>query len=78
LRSCFTKTGGRNGATIACASSPDNFALTSYSQSDQGERTIERLLSASVTCRLRKRSLYDYLTQVITTHARGDPIPHLA
>jgi transposase len=47
------------------------------SQSEQGERTIERLLSASVTCRLRKQSLYTYLTQVLTAHARGDPIPGL-
>jgi transposase len=52
--------------------------LSLGSQSDQGERTIERLLSASVTCRLRKQSLYDYLTQVIVAHARGDPIPGLA
>jgi transposase len=52
--------------------------LSLGSQSDQGERTIERLLSASVTCRLRKQSLYTYLTQVIAAHARGDPIPTLA
>jgi hypothetical protein len=52
-------------------------ALSLGSQSDQGERTIERLLSASVTCRLRKQSLYDYLTQVIAAHNRGDPIPSL-
>jgi len=49
--------------------------LSLGSQSDQGERTIERLLSASITCRLRKQSLYDYLTHVITAHARGDPTP---
>ena len=52
--------------------------LSHGSQSDQGERTIERLLSASVTCRLRKQSLYTYLTQVIDAHTRGDPIPALA
>jgi hypothetical protein len=52
--------------------------LSLGSQSDQGERTIERLLSASVTCRLRKRSLFAYLTQAITAHARGDPVPGLA
>ena len=51
--------------------------LSLGSQSEQGERTIERLLSASVTCRLRKQSLYDYLTQALTAHARGDPIPGL-
>ncbi len=49
--------------------------LSLGSQSDQGERTIERLLSASITCRLRKQSLYTYLTHVITAHARGDPTP---
>lgn len=51
--------------------------LSLGTQSDQGERTIERLLSASITCRLRKQSLYHYLTQVITAHGRGDPIPGL-
>ena len=51
--------------------------LSLGSQSEQGERTIERLLSASITCRLRKQSLYAYLTQVITAHNRGDPIPDL-
>jgi transposase len=49
--------------------------LSLGSQTDQGERTIERLLSASITCRLRKQSLYDYLTHVLTAHARGDPTP---
>jgi transposase len=52
--------------------------LSLGSQSDQGERTIERLLSASVTCRLRKQSLFAYLSQVIAAYARGDPIPSLA
>ena len=41
------------------------------------ERSIERLLSASVTCRLRKQSLYTYLTHVLTANSRGDPIPGL-
>jgi transposase len=52
--------------------------LSLGSQSDQGERTIERLLSASVTCRLRKQSLFAYLTQVLNAQARGDPTPALA
>jgi transposase len=47
-------------------------------QSERGERSLERLLSASITCRLRKQSLYTYLTEVITAHARGDPIPALS
>jgi transposase len=52
--------------------------LSLGSQSDQGERTIERLLSASITCRLQRRSLFAYLTDVLTANIRGDPIPALA
>jgi transposase len=52
--------------------------LSLGSQSDQGERTIERLLSASVTCRLQRRSLFAYLAEVLTATIRGDPIPALA
>ncbi len=52
--------------------------LSLGTQSEHGERTVERLLSASVTCRLRRQSLFAYLTQVLTAHARGDPVPALA
>jgi transposase len=52
--------------------------LSLGSQSEQGERRIERLLSASVTCRLQRRSLFAYLTEAISAHARGDPIPVLS
>jgi transposase len=51
--------------------------LSLGSQSERGERTIERLLSASVTCRLRKQSLFAYLTHALAAHARGDPVPAL-
>ena len=51
--------------------------LSLGSQSEQGERTIERLLSASVTCRLRKQSLFAYLTDVLSARIRGDPVPSL-
>jgi transposase len=52
--------------------------LSLGSQSERGERTIERLLSASVTCRLQKRSLFAYLSDVLVARIRGDPIPSLA
>ncbi len=52
--------------------------LSLGSQSERGERTIERLLSASVTCRLQGRSLFAYLTDVLNARIRGDPIPALA
>jgi transposase len=51
--------------------------LSLGSQSEQGEHTIERLLSASVTCRLQGRSLFAYLTDVLNAKIRGDPIPLL-
>jgi transposase len=52
--------------------------LSLGSQSEQGERSIERLLSASVTCRLQHRSLFAYLSDVLAARIRGDPVPSLA
>jgi len=52
--------------------------LSLGTQSEQGERRIERLLSAHTTCRLQDRSLFAYLTELLTAHARGDPVPTLA
>jgi transposase len=52
--------------------------LSFGSQSEEGERTIERLLSASITCRLQRRSLFAYLNEVIAARIRGDPVPLLA
>jgi hypothetical protein len=51
--------------------------LSLGSQSDTGERTIERLLSLSQTCRLQNRSLFAYLTAVLNARARDDPAPLL-
>jgi transposase len=48
------------------------------SQSADGERRISRLLSAHTTCRLQHRSLFAYLTDALTAHARGDPVPLLS
>jgi transposase len=52
--------------------------LSLGSQSDGGERRIERLLSAHTTRRLQRRSLHAYLIDAIGAHARGDPAPLLA
>ena len=51
--------------------------LSLGTQSEGGERRIERLLSAHTTCRLQNRSLFVYLTETLTAHARGDPTPLL-
>ena len=52
--------------------------LSLGSQSEHGEHRIERLLSASTTCRLQNRSLFEYLSQLLTAHNRGDPVPKLS
>jgi transposase len=52
--------------------------LSLGSQSEQGEIRIARLLSAHTTCRLQRRSLHEYLTDLLTATARGDPAPLLA
>jgi transposase len=51
--------------------------LSLGSRSQQGERTIERLLSVDQTCRLQRRSLYGYLSELLAAKARGDPLPAL-
>ncbi len=51
--------------------------LSHGTRSHDGERFIERALSASVTCRLQKQSLFAYLTNLLAAHARGDPLPNL-
>jgi transposase len=52
--------------------------LSLGSQSEGGERRIERLLSAHTTCRLQGRSLFVYLAELLAAHARGDPVDLLA
>jgi transposase len=51
--------------------------LSHGTRTNDGERFIERALSASVTCRLQHRSLFNYLTDLLAAHARGDPLPTL-
>lgn len=52
--------------------------LSHGTRTDDGERFVERALSASVSCRLQHRSLFAYLTELLTAHPRGDPLPTLA
>jgi len=52
--------------------------LSLGSQSEDGETRIARLLSAHTTCRLQRRSLFEYLAETIDHHARGAPTPLLA
>jgi transposase len=52
--------------------------LSLGTQSNNGERFAERALSAAATCRLKHRSLFSYLGDLIAAHNRGDPFPALA
>jgi hypothetical protein len=47
------------------------------SQSENGERFAECAHSAATTCRLQRRSLFTYPSQLLTAHNRGDPFPAL-
>jgi transposase len=51
--------------------------LSHGTRSNNGERFAERALSAAATCRQQRRSLFDHLTELITAHTRGDPLPAL-
>lgn len=46
--------------------------LSHGTRTEDGEPLIERALSASVNCRLQGRSLFAYLTELLTASARGD------
>jgi transposase len=51
--------------------------LSLGTQSETGERFAERALSTAVTCRMQHRSLFTYLSELLTAHNRGDPFPAL-
>ena len=51
--------------------------LSYGNQSDQGETFTQRALSASVTCRLQRRSLHHYLSQLFSAHQHGRALPAL-
>jgi hypothetical protein len=44
-------------------------------QTDHGDRLVERLLTIRETCRLQGRRLHDYLTTAITAGLHSHPIP---
>jgi len=51
--------------------------LSHGTRTDDGERFAERALSAAATCRQQHRSLFEFLTQLLTAHNQGDPLPAL-
>ena len=51
--------------------------LSHGTRSENGERFAERALSAAATCRQQRRSLFEFLAELITAQTRGDPLPAL-
>ena len=51
--------------------------LSFGTQSESGSRFIERMLTVSETCRLQKRSMYDYLTEAVIAHFSKQAPPSL-
>jgi hypothetical protein len=51
--------------------------LSHGTRSPNGERFTERALTAAATCRQQQRSLFEFLTELLTAHTRGDPLPAL-
>ena len=78
----FTTTAGvqptNNPAERALRSPVIHRKVSLGTQSKNGERFAERALSAAGTCRLQHRSLFTYLSDLLTAHTRGDPFPALA
>lgn len=77
----FTTTPGvpaTNNASERALRHAVHWRRTSYgTQTDTGNRIVERLLTARETCRLQGRRLHDYLTAAITADLHGHPIPPL-
>ncbi len=46
-------------------------------QSERGDRFVERMLTVSATCRQQNRNVLQYVTEAICAHFRGDAIPSL-
>jgi transposase len=75
----FTHTPGvpaTNNASERALRHAVHWRRTSYgTQTDTGNRLVERLLTIRETCRLQGRRLHDYLTTAITADLHGHPIP---
>ena len=46
-------------------------------QSERGNRFVERMMTVTATCRQQRRNVLEYLTAAIQAHLRGDQVPSL-
>ena len=75
----FTRVAGvpaTNNASERALRHAVHWRRTSYgTQTDTGNRVVERLLTLRETCRLQGHRLHEYLTAAITAELHGHPIP---
>jgi transposase len=46
-------------------------------QSERGNLFVERMMTATTTCKLQKRNRYDYITVAVAAHLKNENIPSL-
>lgn len=46
-------------------------------QSERGNLFVERMMTITTTCKLQNRNRYDYLTEAVVAHQKGEPIPSI-
>ena len=51
--------------------------LSFGTQSSKGSRFVERMLTITETCRLQKRSVFEYLTEAVQANFNSKPAPSL-
>jgi transposase len=77
----FTRVAGvpaTNNASERALRRAVHWRRTSYgTQTDTGNRVVERLLTLRETCRLQGHRLHEYLTAAITAELHGHPIPQI-
>lgn len=47
------------------------------SQSDDGERFVERILSVTRTCKMQRRNPLDFLAELVDANFKEQPIPEI-
>jgi len=46
-------------------------------QSERGNLFVERMMTATTTCKLQNRNRYDFITAAVVAHLKNKPIPSL-
>ena len=66
-----------NGPETRTATCRDLAQISGGTDSSDGSRFVERLLTVVATCRQQKRDVLDYLSSCFKAHLRGRKVPSL-